>query len=65
MSNFAVILNNKVCNVIIADSKQDAELATGLDCVEYNTDTLVWIGQTYDENGFEQEVIPEYTVTPE
>ena len=65
MSNFAVILNNKVHNLIVADSKQDAELATGLDCVEYDNNTLVWIGQTYDDNGFEQEVIPEFTVTPE
>jgi hypothetical protein len=65
MSNFAVILNNKVYNLIVADSKEDAELATGLDCVEYDNNTTVWIGQSYDENGFEQEEIPEFTVTPE
>jgi hypothetical protein len=65
MPNFAVILNNKVQNAIIADSKEDAELATGLDCVEYSSDTLIWIGQTYDENGFEQEVIPDIPATSE
>jgi hypothetical protein len=34
MSNFAVIENGKVINVIVAESKQIAEDVTNLNCVE-------------------------------
>jgi nucleoside-triphosphatase THEP1 len=34
MSRFAVINGSTVVNAIIADSKEDAELLTGLLCVE-------------------------------
>ena len=54
MLNFASIINGHVQNLIHADSLADAETATGTTCVEYTEDTPVWIGQKYDENGFEQ-----------
>ena len=34
MANYAVIKNNKVVNVIIADSKEIAEMVTSLECIE-------------------------------
>jgi hypothetical protein len=34
MANFAVIENNKVSNVIAADSKKVAEEVTGLMCID-------------------------------
>lgn len=34
MANYAVIENNKVSNVIAADSKEVAEEVTGLSCID-------------------------------
>jgi regulator of protease activity HflC (stomatin/prohibitin superfamily) len=34
MFRYAVIANNKVINIIIADTKEDAEQASGLSCIE-------------------------------
>lgn len=38
MKNFAVIENNIVTNIIIADSKAIAEELTGVTCIEYTTE---------------------------
>ena len=54
MPNFAVILNNKVINVIVADSKESAEQATNSLCVEYTEDNPAYIGLGYDGITFEQ-----------
>lgn len=43
---FAVIKNNTVTNVIIADSIEIAELVTGATCVKSDVAT---IGATYDQ----------------
>jgi hypothetical protein len=37
MSNFAVIENGIIKNLIICDSKEIAEELTGLDCIQYDT----------------------------
>jgi hypothetical protein len=34
MPNYAVIENNKVSNIIVADSKEIAEEVTGLSCID-------------------------------
>lgn len=39
MSHFAVISGNKVVNVIVAATRDDAELVTGSTCVEYDPET--------------------------
>lgn len=44
--NFAVIKNNIVTNVIIADSLEIAELVTGATCVKSD---VAAIGAAYDE----------------
>ena len=46
MANFAVIENDKVTNVIVADSKEIAETVTGKTCLDI-TDTYVGIGWDY------------------
>ena len=57
MATFAVIDNNTVINVIVADTKEIAETVTGLTCVEYTQENRVSVGWTYDGSTFEQPVI--------
>ena len=53
MANFAVIKNNILSNLIIADSLEIAESVTGNKCVEYNEENdYVFIGSTYDGTSF-------------
>jgi hypothetical protein len=59
--NFAVMSNNIVTNLIVADSKEIAEEATGLICIEYTTDNLAHVGFGYDGTTFEQPIEPEPT----
>jgi hypothetical protein len=48
MSKFAVIENNNVINIIVADSLQDANSLTGANCIEYTDDNPAFMGGTYD-----------------
>jgi hypothetical protein len=59
--NFAVMSNNIVTNLIVADSKEIAEEATGLICIEYTTDNPAHVGFGYDGTTFEQPIEPEAT----
>jgi hypothetical protein len=52
MANFAVIKDGSVTNVIAADTKEIAELVTGLTCVEYTENNPAYIGGTYDGETF-------------
>jgi hypothetical protein len=55
MANFAVIKDNKVENVIVADSKTIAEEVTGFTCIQYDTNTETpHIGLGYVDGVFEQ-----------
>jgi hypothetical protein len=45
---FVVLQNNLVSNIIIADSKADAELATNAICVEIDIEDDVDFGYTFD-----------------
>jgi hypothetical protein len=49
MKTFAVIENNIVVNIIVADSIEVAESATGLTCVEYYVPK---IGDSYIDGAF-------------
>jgi hypothetical protein len=42
--NFAIVENDKVTNVIVADTKEIAEAVTNAECVE--CDGSFWIGWT-------------------
>lgn len=52
MANFAVIENDVVINVIVADTLEVAEHVTDKTCVEYVDATSVAIGYTYDGSTF-------------
>jgi hypothetical protein len=58
---FAVLNGNVVTNVIIAESKEIAEEATGLTCVEYTQENPAGIGWTYDGEKFVSPVVEEPT----
>ena len=47
MARFIVLENNIVENIIIADSLNDAELATGKTCIEQTPDNPAAIGFPY------------------
>ena len=59
MTNFAVINDGKVSNIIVADTKQIAEEITGQLCVEYTEDNPAHIGLSWDGTHFEQLPAPE------
>lgn len=54
MAKFAVIKDNKVENIIIADSKTVAEEVTGFTCIEYTDADAPHIGLGYSNGVFEQ-----------
>ena len=59
MPNFATLdKDNKVTNIIVADSQEIAEQVTGLPCAEYTADNPAHIGLGYDGTTFEQPVAP-------
>lgn len=49
---FAVLTNDIVSNVIIAETKEIAEAITGTTCVEYTDENPVLIGWSYDGTNF-------------
>ena len=62
MSNFGVIQDGVVINMIVCDSKELAEELTGATCVEYFDENPAWVGAEYnsDTNMF-SEFVPEVT----
>lgn len=56
---FAVIENGLVTNVIIAESKEIAELVTGHPCIEYTTENTAGINWTWDGTNFVPPVVEE------
>lgn len=62
--NFAIISENVVTNIIVADSKEIAEEVTGAICVEYSEDNPAHIGLGYDGTTFEQPLIVEIETQP-
>ena len=57
--NFAVLSNNTVTNIIIADTKEIAEQATNSICVEYTEENPASIGWIYDGTTFTAPIVPE------
>ena len=57
MANFAVIHNNAVMNVIVADSKEIAEDITKFTCIEYTDENPAVIGWFYNsaDNTFSEQ----------
>jgi hypothetical protein len=65
MANFAVIKNNIVVNVILADTLEDAEQATNLTCIEYTEEAPAGIGWSYNGETFENPNPPVVESSPE
>lgn len=61
--NFAVIENNKVANIILADSLEIAEEVARQTCVEYTDENPAHIGDTWDGTNFISPIIEEPNVT--
>lgn len=57
MANYAVIKDDVVNNVIVADTKEIAETVTGLTCIEYTDENPAGIGWSYDGAEFTAPVI--------
>lgn len=58
MANYLIIQNDKVVNVIVADTKEIAEEVTGLEAVE-SFGSEPWIGWTRLENDWIKPIIVE------
>jgi hypothetical protein len=52
MKNFAVLSGNCVVNIIVADSLENAEIATNANCVEFFDQDYVSIGFNYVNGNF-------------
>lgn len=52
MANFAVLKDNVVVNIIVAESIEDATQATGLTCIEYTEENPARINWIYDGVNF-------------
>jgi hypothetical protein len=63
MPKFATIKNNKVENIILADSLEAVQSVTGLECVQYEEDgiNIPHIGLGYSDGVFEQPTTEEST----
>lgn len=59
MAKFAVIKDNKVENIIVAESKAVAEEVTGFTCIEYGDSDAPHIGLGYVDGVFEQPAVLE------
>ena len=49
MPTYAVIENNFVTNIIVAENKESAEGVTGKTCVEYIDTSSIALGYIYDK----------------
>ena len=59
MANYAVINNNIVENIIVADTKEIAEEVTSKTCIEYTDNNPAGIGYTYADGVFTAPVVEE------
>jgi hypothetical protein len=59
MANYAVINDNIVENIIVADTKEIAEQVTGKECIEYTDSNPVGIDWTYSDGVFTAPVVEE------
>lgn len=48
MATFAILRNNIVENIIIADDIETAKRVSGLDAIEYTEENPAYIGAVYD-----------------
>ena len=59
MATFAVMNDNTVENIIVADTKEIAEQVTNKTCIEYTDENPAGIGWTYADGVFTAPVVEE------
>jgi hypothetical protein len=59
MPTYAVLQDNEVTNVIVAETLEDAMEVTGLTCVETTPENPTNIGYKYNGTTFEEPVVEE------
>jgi hypothetical protein len=59
MANYAVMNDNIVENIIVADTKEIAEQVTGKECIEYTDSNPAGIGWAYADGVFTAPVVEE------
>ena len=59
MPSYAVLQDDEVVNVIVAETLEDAIEVTGLTCVETTPENPTNIGYKYNGTTFEERVVPE------
>lgn len=64
MATFAVLNENTVSNIIVADTKEIAEAVTGLPCAEYTESNPAAIGYLFDGEKFVEPVVEETQALP-
>lgn len=64
MKRYAVIDSDKVVNVIIANSLEDAQVATNKVCIEYTEENPVGIDWDYIDGNFIAPVVLEIEELP-
>jgi hypothetical protein len=52
MAKFAIVQENKVTNIIVAEDKETAEKVTNATCIEYTDSDLVGIDYLWDGEKF-------------
>jgi hypothetical protein len=62
MATFAVLSGSTVANVIVAETKEIAELVTKSECIEYTDENPAGIGWTYADGVFTAPVVEETPV---
>ncbi len=61
MATFAVMSENTVTNIIVADDKEQAEQDLGMTLIEYTSENPACIGWIYDGEKFVAPVVEEIT----
>jgi len=59
MANYAIMDDNIVENVIVANTKEIAEEVTGRTCIEYTDSNPAGLGYTYADGVFAAPVVEE------
>jgi hypothetical protein len=52
MATYSVLDANVVVNIILANSKEEAESITGKECIEFTSDKLGVIGATWNGESY-------------
>ena len=62
MSDYVAIKNGRVVNILNAPTKEIAEEASGLECVDYDLEFHPVIGDSYIDGIFQKNIVDEVVV---